>query len=135
MVQTWSSQGWTGYRNAAALCQTCFNQGWTGYRNEAARGGTVDPRRRVTHFPKQQCIKLPCHVVDVVCVRVHVCMYACVLQAAIGIIWDVLFHMIAATPRRENTTQGQTGRQQIDVNRLVLKPLRVRGVTRAWLGS
>ena len=66
---------------------------------------------------------------------VHVCMYACVLQAAVGIIWDELFHMIATTPHKENKTQGQTGCQQIGVNRLVLKPLRVRGMTRAWLGS
>ena len=53
MVQTWFYQGWTGYRNDAALFQTWFYQGWTGYRNEAARGGTVDPRRRVTHFPEK----------------------------------------------------------------------------------
>ena len=52
MAQTWFYQGWTGYRNEAALFQTWFYQGWTGYRNEAARGGTVDPRRRVTHVPK-----------------------------------------------------------------------------------
>ena len=80
-------------------------------------------------------MKLPCHFVDVVCVRVHVFMYACVLQAAVGIIDDELFHMIVATPRRENTTQGQTGCPQIGVNRLVLKPLRVCGMTRVWLGS
>ena len=30
-----------------------IDQGWAGYRNEAARGGTVDPRRRVTHSPEK----------------------------------------------------------------------------------
>ena len=68
------------------MVQTWFYQGWTGYRNEAAGGVSVDPRRRVTHFLEKQSMKLPCRLVDVVCVRVHVCMYACVLQAAVGII-------------------------------------------------
>ena len=35
------------------MVQTWFYQGWTGYRNEAARGGTVDPRRRVTYLPER----------------------------------------------------------------------------------
>ena len=53
MFQTWFYQGWTGYKNEAALFQTWFYQGWAGSKNEAARGGTVDPRRRVTHFQKK----------------------------------------------------------------------------------
>ena len=36
------------------MVQTWFYQGWAGYRNEAARGGTVDPRRRVRHFQKNK---------------------------------------------------------------------------------
>ena len=52
MVQTWFYQGWTGYRNEAALFQNWFYQGRTGYKNEAARRGTVGPRRRVTHLAR-----------------------------------------------------------------------------------
>ena len=34
------------------MVHTWFYKGWAGYRNEADRGGTMDPRRWVTHFQK-----------------------------------------------------------------------------------
>ena len=65
--------------------------GWAGCRNEPG----VDLRRSRATTPreKQTRKQLQCRLV----LRVHVCMYACVLGAAVGTILVELSEMLAAT--------------------------------------
>ena len=64
----------------------CACAGWHGCM--CARVGIIlaELSQMLADTPKQ----LPCRLVDVVRDRVHVCMYACVIGAAVGTILDEL---------------------------------------------